>query len=301
MIDQDSNSQNKASQNSDEESSILASIAEWLKRGLTKVEEPTWQETVEEFIEAKEDVAERISDEERSLLLNLLRFGQLTVEEAMVPRSDIVALQQDASLEETVALIKQKGHSRMPVFRGALDDVAGMIHIRDVVAYWGEDSTFKLTDIIREILFVPSSMPIVHLLGKMRQTRLHMAVVVDEYGGTDGLVTIEDIVEEIVGEIEDEHDEDSAPIVKREDNIYDIEARSLLMHVEENLGVVFDISDEREDIDTLGGLVISLAGRVPKKGEIIAYSKNLEILVLDADPRRVKRLRVKINNLKTET
>ena len=140
MSEHDDSLQNKVSQNSQDETSILASIAEWLRKGLTKVEEPTWQETVEEFIEAKEDVAERISDEERSLLLNLLRFGQLTVDQAMVPRSDIIALNQNSSLEDTMALIKQKGHSRMPVYRSNLDDVAGMIHIRAGLAYWGEDS-----------------------------------------------------------------------------------------------------------------------------------------------------------------
>tara|TARA_B100000686_G_C16804802_1_gene989192 strand:+ start:9000 stop:9905 length:906 start_codon:yes stop_codon:yes gene_type:complete len=301
MSEHDDSLQNKVSQNSQDETSILASIAEWLRKGLTKVEEPTWQETVEEFIEAKEDVAERISDEERSLLLNLLRFGQLTVDQAMVPRSDIIALNQNSSLEDTMALIKQKGHSRMPVYRSNLDDVAGMIHIRDVLAYWGEDSIFKLPDIMREILFVPASMPIVNLLVKMRQTRLHMAIVVDEYGGTDGLVTIEDIVEEIVGELEDEHDEDSPPIVERGTNIFDIEARAELIIVEETIGITFDISEEIEDIDTIGGLVISLAGKVPEKGELILYSENVDILVLDADPRKVKKVRITIKNTDIDT
>ena len=293
MSEQDRPAQNGLPEKDREETSFVTSITEWLRRGLGREEATTWQETVEEFIEEEEDVAERISAEERSLLLNLLRFGGLSVEEAMVPRSDIVAIPLDASLDETVTLLKKDGHSRMPVYRDTLDDVAGMIHVRDVVAYWGEDRPFRLRDIMREILFVPPSMPVVNLLGKMRQTRLHMAVVVDEYGGTDGLVTIEDLVEEIVGEIEDEHDEAARPIVERPDGSYDIEARAPLEIVEEHIGLTFDRTDELEDIETLGGLVMSLAGRVPARGETINHPLGVDILVLDADPRRVKRLRLR--------
>tara|TARA_Y100001936_G_scaffold254153_1_gene325843 strand:- start:10289 stop:11191 length:903 start_codon:yes stop_codon:yes gene_type:complete len=280
--------------NKDEEGSILATITEWLKISLGKSEASTWQETLEEFIDEEDDVAQKISTEERSLLLNLLRFGQLTVEETMVPRSDIVALPLDSSLSDTVALLKEAGHSRMPVYRNTLDDVSGMIHVRDVLAYWGEEQTFRPREVMREILFVPSSMPIVNLLGKMRQTRLHMAIVVDEHGGTDGLVTIEDLVEEIVGEIEDEHDEDKPFIHHLPDGSYEVEARTPLSLLEEKVGITFTLSDDAEDIDTIGGLVTSLAGRVPKVGESLQFSDTLAFLVVDADLRRVKRVNIKI-------
>ena len=276
-----------------EDSSIVRSIADWLQSGRGRGGEATWQETVEEFIEEEDDVADQISDEERSLLLNLLRFGGLSVEEAMVPRSDIVAIPVDAPLADVIALLKKEGHSRMPVYRGTLDDVAGMVHVRDVLAFWGDEERFQLAEVMREILFVPPSMPVVNLLGKMRQTRLHMAVVVDEYGGADGLVTIEDLVEEIVGEIEDEHDVAARPIIERTDGTFDIEARTPLEEVAERLGVSFGDADDLEDIETLGGLVTSLAGRVPARGETVHHDAGVEILVLDADPRRVKRLRLR--------
>jgi len=293
MSEQDRPSRPDVTENDRDEASFVSSITDWLRRGFGRGGEATWQKTVEEFIDEDDDVADRISAEERSLLLNLLRFGALSVEEAMVPRSDIVAIPLGAPLDDVIALLKQAGHSRMPVFRGTLDDVAGMVHVRDVMAYWGDEQHFKLSEIMREILFVPPSMPVVKLLGKMRQTRLHMAVVVDEYGGTDGLVTIEDLVEEIVGEIEDEHDEAATPIVERADGTFDVEARALIDEVEASLGVTLGGTEELEDIETLGGLVTSLAGRVPGRGETVHHPAGVDILVLDADPRRVKRLRLR--------
>ncbi|MBT6442852.1 MAG: HlyC/CorC family transporter [Alphaproteobacteria bacterium] len=293
MSEQDRPSDPDVTESDGDEASFVSSIADWLRRGFARGGEATWQKTVEEFIDEDDDVADRISAEERSLLLNLLRFGALSVEEAMLPRSDIVALPLGAPLDDVIAILKKAGHSRMPVFRGTLDDVAGMVHVRDVMAYWGDEQHFKLSEIMREILFVPPSMPVVKLLGKMRQTRLHMAVVVDEYGGTDGLVTIEDLVEEIVGEIEDEHDEAATPIVERADGTFDVEARALIDEVEASLGVTLGGSEELEDIETLGGLVTSLAGRVPGRGETVHHPAGVDILVLDADPRRVKRLRLR--------
>jgi len=181
----------------------------------------------------------------------------------------------------------------MPVFRGALDDAIGMIHIKDVLAWHGRDSEFSLRDIVRKVLFVPPSMQVLELLLEMRATRCHMALVVDEYGGIDGLVTIEDLVEEIVGEIEDEHDRTEEPIMADDPNGTLIaDARVTIEMLEERLGVLAS-DEEREDFDTLGGLVFSLAGRVPIRGELISHPSGLEFEILDADPRRIKRLRLR--------
>ena len=211
----------------------------------------------------------------------------------MVPRNDITAVEIAATLDQVVATIKAEGHSRMPLYRGNLDDVVGMIHIRDVMRHWGEDGPCDLNAIRRDILFVPQSMPIPALLKEMRETRLHMAVVVDEYGGTHGLVTIEDLVEEIVGEIEDEHDAVDAPaLIHLDDGAVEADARVRVDELERDLAVSL-LDDAVEDaVDTLGGLVFTLAERVPRAGERIRHPAGFTFEVLEADPRRIKRLRV---------
>lgn len=277
------------------ESSFVRAIGSWLRRGLGREDETTWRESVEELIEEEEDIAEQISAEERDLLMNLLRFGKLRAEDAMVPRSDIVAVSETATLEETVDLIKSDGHSRMPVYRENLDDVIGMIHIKDVTDYWGSDQPFQLTDIMRGIVFVPESMSAVDLLAEMRQTRHHMAVIVDEYGGTHGLVTIEDLVEEIVGEIEDEHDEvDERQLVPDADGFIEADGRTRVEELERTLGMVLLEEEDGEDVDTLGGLVSAIAGRVPRRGERIEHQSGLVFEIVEADPRRVTLLRVRL-------
>jgi CBS domain containing-hemolysin-like protein len=255
------------------------------------------RETLEELIEDSEgdaQSAEPINAEERLMLMNILELGELRVDDVMVPRADIVALESGTSLNDMVALFHTALHSRMPVYRKALDDVLGMVHIKDLLSFWDRREDFKLRSIIREVLFVPPAMPVLDLLLKMRATRIHMAVVVDEYGGTDGLVTIEDLVEEIVGEIEDEHDEVEGPlIVTRADGSLDADARAPIDEFENQVGVDL-LPDERdEDVDTLGGFVFSLLGRVPQRGEVVSHTAGLEFEILDADPRRIKRLRVR--------
>jgi len=255
------------------------------------------RETLEELIEDSEGDAasnEPINAEERLMLMNILELGELRVDDVMVPRADIIALESGTSLSDMVALFHTALHSRMPVYRKALDDVLGMVHIKDLLIFWDRREDFKLRSIIREVLFVPPAMPVLDLLLKMRATRIHMAVVVDEYGGTDGLVTIEDLVEEIVGEIEDEHDEVEGPlIVTRADGALDADARAPIDEFENQVGVDL-LPDERdEDVDTLGGFVFSLLGRVPQRGEVVSHSAGLEFEILDADPRRIKRLRVR--------
>ena len=187
----------------------------------------------------------------------------------------------------------QEGHSRFPVYRETLDDAMGMIHIKDVLPWRGNDKDFVPSRVLRQVLFVAPSMQVLELLLEMRVKRSHMALVVDEFGGVDGLVTIEDLVEEIVGEIEDEHDRADEPhLVRNEDGTLDADARVPVETIEGIAGAVFT-DEEREDVETLGGLVVALAGRVPIRGELIAHGSGLEFEVVDADPRRVKRVRVR--------
>ena len=272
--------------------SVVGLIGNWLRKGLGRGNGLSWRESLGEILE-EEEIAEQISPHERDLLLNLLRFGSLTAEDAMVPRNDITAVEITAPLDEVVATIKEEGHSRMPLYRGNLDDIVGMIHIRDVMGHWGGNGPFDLEAIRRDILFVPESMPIPALLKEMRETRLHMAVIVDEYGGTHGLVTIEDVVEEIVGEIEDEHDEVEAPaLVRLDDGAMEADARVRVDELERHLAVPLLDGDEEDAVDTLGGLVFTLAERVPRAGERICHPAGFAFDVLEADPRRIKRLRV---------
>jgi CBS domain containing-hemolysin-like protein len=275
------------------EPSIVRSVSGWLVRAFARNGDTTWQESLEELIEEEDDISEQITPEERDLLMNLLRFGSLNAEDAMVPRPDIVAIEESATLEDIVEMIRQGGHSRMPVYRDTLDEIVGMVHIRDVMSYWGGTKEFQLSQIIRPVLFVPQSMPVVDLLAKMRVSRLHMAVIVDEYGGTDGLVTIEDLVEEIVGEIEDEHDIVPTPTLRiSPDGGVEADARTEIEALESHFGVQLRDNELDEDIDTVGGLVSHLAGRVPLRLDRLSHPSGLTFEILDADPRRVKRVRV---------
>ncbi len=273
-------------------SSLVRLLGRWLRKGLGRGNGASWRDFIGEVL-AEEEIAEQISPHERDLLRNLLRFGALTAEDAMVPRNDITAVEVTAPLDQVVATIKAEGHSRMPLYRDNLDDVVGMIHIRDVMRHWGGNGPFDLNTIRRDILFVPQAMPVPALLKEMRETRLHMAVVVDEYGGTHGLVTIEDLVEEIVGEIEDEHDEIETPaLVHLDDGAVEADARVRVDELERDLGVPLLDGAIEDEVDTLGGLVFVLAERVPHGGERIPHPAGFTFEVLEADPRRIKRLRV---------
>lgn len=248
---------------------------------------------LEELIEERDDTEVPIDDEERLLLSNILELKGRTIHDVMVPLADIVGVEIKTSLADLIDLITAEGHSRMPVYDETLDGATGMIHIKDVLAWRGKDESFKLSDIVRKVLFVPPSMHVLELLLEMRAKRCHMALVVDEYGGVDGLVTIEDLVEEIVGEIEDEHDRTDEPVMSvTSDGILYADARVEIETLEDRFGQLFS-EEEREDIDTLGGLVFALAGRVPVRGELISHPSGMEIEVLDADPRRVKKLKVR--------
>jgi magnesium and cobalt transporter len=231
---------------------------------------------------------------ERALLSNVLRLQGTTAYDIMVPRADIMAMPEDLTLDQAIALIQKDGHSRYPVYRESLDDIAGMVHIKDVFASVGAEAAFEIKAILRKPLFVVPSISVLDLLLQMRQSRVHMALVVDEYGGIDGLITIEDLVETIVGDISDEHDEDAEPhMTDRPDGTIDLDARTPIPTFEARLGPVLTEEERAADIDTVGGLIFTLAGRVPAKGELISHPSGLEFRVLDADPRRIRRLRVR--------
>jgi CBS domain containing-hemolysin-like protein len=227
-------------------------------------------------------------------------FQTLRVADVMTPRADIVAVELSTPFDILVAQFVEAGHSRMPIYRETLDDPVGVIHVKDVFRLMAEDEKrpsagdFVLNKLRREALYVPASMKAADLLLRMRTSRIHMALVIDEFGGTDGLVTMEDLIEAVVGEIDDEHDDAAAAaIVARPGGVYDADARAPLEELEAALGRELAPADMEEDIDTVAGLVVALAGRVPQRGEVIAHPDGYEFEVVEADPRRVRRVRVR--------
>src|SRR3954465_555205 len=251
------------------------------------------REAIEELIEETPESNTPISDDQRVLLANILKLRDKTVQDVMVPRVDIIGISADTPLDAGVRLIQAEAHSRYPVFRESLDDVIGMVHIKDVLAYWGAPKKFNLRDILRRVVFVAPPLPVLDMLLDMRRSRTHMALVVDEFGGTDGLLTIEDLVEEIVGEIEDEHDVAQTPTVaRRNDGTIDVNGRTPVELLEQEIGNVLS-EDERREIDTVGGLIFSLLGRIPERGEVVRHPSGVEFEVLAVDPRRIRRLRVR--------
>jgi magnesium and cobalt transporter len=237
---------------------------------------------------------EELDRHERALIGNILRLRGTMADDVMVPRADIVAIQADLTLEAALQAIRAEGHSRLPVYGEELDDILGMVHIKDVFAHVGNAETFSLRAILRRPLMVAPQISVLDLLLQMRQARMHLALVVDEYGGIDGLVTIEDLVETIVGDIADEHDEVEGPMVtERPDGTLDINARLSVEDFEARFGRVLTDAEREADIDTVGGLVFTLAGRVPARGEVISHPSGIEFRVLDSDPRHIRRLRVR--------
>jgi CBS domain containing-hemolysin-like protein len=275
---------------------------------------PSLRETLEEALSSADKPSDSFSAEERGMLLRLLRFGTLRVEDVMVPRADIIAADESEPLGEMLRMFQDAGVSRIPVFQETLDDPRGMIHVKDLLKWMITDTVrsdgeapqqlpdlskvdlnkpVSAAKIRRPVLYVPPSMPAMNLLLRMQSTRIHMALVVDEYGGTDGLVTIEDLVEQIVGDIEDEHDElEDAHIVLDAKLGLVALARTPVQELEQRLGLKLLTPEEEQEIDTLGGLIFALVGRIPARGEIVRHSAGLEFEVLDADPRRIKRLRI---------
>ena len=297
----------------------------------------TLRDTLEHALKEDAFAAEAFSTEERGMLTRLLRFGASRVADIMVPRADIIAVDESAPLRELIFTFEEAGISRIPLFHETLDDPRGMIHIKDLFRWLSAEAAgrplieprrktgpdapdlntpaetrpkpateeqpdigridlnrpISVAKIRRSVLYVPPSMSAMHLLVKMQTSRIHMALVVDEYGGTDGLVTIEDLVEQIVGDIEDEHDETEADLITMDPKHGLVaDARTPIAELEEHLGVKLLLEGEEADIDTLGGLVFQIVGRVPARGELVRHRSGIEFEVLDADPRRVKKLKI---------
>lgn len=288
------------------------------------------RESLEGAIESHEALnpGEAVGQEAKSMMLNIIEFSGLRVDDVMVPRVDIVAIDEADTMQDLLAKFIDANHSRMPVYRETLDGITGMIHVKDFLRWMAArgtrkrrlvkaekadkspsppglsiaatalSTTVKQAGLNREVLFVPPSMPATDLLVRMQASRTHLAIVIDEYGGTEGLVSIEDLVEVIVGDIADEHDtEEDLEIKPVEEGIYLADGRVDLAQLENLLGVDLLPEDEEEEADTLAGLIFKIAGRVPARGEIIRHESGLEFEILDSDPRRVKRVRINARNL----
>jgi CBS domain containing-hemolysin-like protein len=298
-------------------------LSAWARfKALISARAPSLRHDLQEALEAPDDKSEdSFSASERTILQNVLKLGDMRVDDVMVPRADIEAVEANVNVGYVVSRFRDVGHSLMPVFEESLDNVIGMIHIKDVLDRITEPnktppvngsgsngtngySPVKLVstalkqkigklDLVRKVLFVPPSMPVTDLLQSMQATRMHMAVVVDEYGGTDGLVTIEDLLEAVVGDIEDEHDESEAAMLKTiGEDVFVADARIELSELAQTIGSDFDPGELADDVDTLGGLIFALVGRVPVRGELVAKMKGFEFEITRADARRVRQVRI---------
>ncbi len=289
----------------------------WLRELLTNRSKSTIRADLTEALgEIGTALPDSFTANERALLRNVLNLRELRVDDVMVPRADIDAVDADDTLADLIISFRSAGHSRLPVYEDTLDNIIGFIHIKDALHRLTEERPAERDDtkrkgvpvrmistalrrkigaenLSRKVLFVPPSMPVQDLLEQMQATRIHMAIVVDEYGGTDGLVSIEDLLESLVGDIEDEHDEDDGPLVRKVDETSFIaDARVELTELQNELGPDFDAGAHIEEVDTLGGLLFDLEGRVPVRGEVITRFKGFEFEILAADARRIKRVRI---------
>ncbi|WP_375460869.1 hemolysin family protein [uncultured Enterovirga sp.] len=298
----------------------------WLERLIGRFGHRPRESMRDDLQEVLSDATEAadLSPRERLMLKNVLGFHRIRVSDVMVPRADIIAVSSDMTLGEVLQIFRTAGHSRLPAYGETLDEPLGMVHIRDFVDHLAKAGvaqpppetvgpepppaelsvdlsvTLASADMLRPVLFVPRSMPAIDLLGRMQVQHTHMALVIDEYGGTDGLVSIEDLVETVVGDIEDEHDEVEHMIVVEEAGTLLADARAGLDEVSEALGGELGVAAEHEGVDTLGGFIVARIGRVPARGELIAGPDGLEFEVLDADPRRLKRVRIHRRSAATE-
>jgi len=282
------------------------------------------RESLEGAIETHEAQypGESFKEEAKSMMLNIIEFAGLRVADVMVPRADIVAIEDTATMHDLLQRFIEANHSRLPVYRETPDDIAGMVHVKDFMGWMAAKGakqrkskaakpaapslsiraadlalTVKQAGLYREVLFVPPSMPAADLLIKMQASRIHLAIVIDEYGGTDGLVSIEDLVEQIIGDISDEHDTDEENLIKPlGEGVYAADGRVTIEKLEELLGVDFLAGEDDEEADTLAGLVFKMAGRVPPRGEIVRHDSGLEFEIVESDPRRVKRVKISTRN-----
>lgn len=276
--------------------SLLPKLVGWVKQVAGVRNDTSLKETLEEIIEEHNGHdKDFLEPEERVMLHNVLSFGDTRVSDIMIPRTDIAAVSVDISLVDLKAHILEQKHTRIPVYEEKLDQVLGFVHVKDLLSMIGGEQEYNLREVMREVLFVPPSMRIMDLLLKMRHTGGHMAIVVDEYGGTDGLVTMEDLFEEIVGDIHDEHDEDEEEedkIVKTTEGVYEVNARIRIEKLEQELGLNLITEEKDDEFDTLGGFIFFQLGHVPAKGEVLEIATGIRFEVLEADPRRITKVRI---------
>lgn len=282
-------------ENEESSSGLIGWVKSLLSPSRDNNSDDSLREAIEELIEEKEAAPQSAgAAHERRLISNILQLRDMRVVDVMVPRADIVAVDIDSSREELIALLAEKPHSRIPIYKGDMDNIVGVVHMKDMVANLAGGREFELKDIMREAMMVSPAMRGLDLLLHLRKSKVHIAFVVDEFGGIDGLVTINDMIEAIVGEINDEYEFDIEPqLIERPDGSAIADARYPVRLFEEKYGDVFHEDNENEDVDTLGGLVTSIAGHVPSRGEVIRHSSGIEFEIIDADPRRVMRVRIR--------
>lgn len=270
----------------------------WFKKLFANKTDEKLRDTLEELIEDKNNNSSgeipAINHSERMLLLNILKLRDLTVWDVMIPRADIIAVEEEITKEELLKIYAETPRSRLPIYSETLDHIVGTAHIKDFLGQIARNEEFNLPQITREVPIISPSMPVLDLLLQMQETRNHMALVIDEYGGIDGLVTLGDLLESITGDIEDMYDDQDEPQIKRtEANVIIADARLPIDEFEDHIGEVLLDDEEREEIDTLAGFLFSFAGRVPAKGEIIRHDSGLEFEVVDGDVRQIRKIKVR--------
>jgi CBS domain containing-hemolysin-like protein len=279
----------------DKDIAVSKPIQNWFKKLFKRADKGNlFKESIVEMIEehSGSDNTE-ISTEEKKILKNVLNFRDTKVSDIMIPRTDIVAIEQSITLEELTKTLINEEHTRMPVYKDSLDNVVGFVHIKDMIPILVNEKPFEIEKIIRELLVISPTMKNSDLLAKMRLSRVHMALILDEYGGTDGLVTLEDLVEEVLGDIKDEHDDSIEPeFIRLDENTIEANARLEISKLEKLLSKTIE-DKEDTDFDTIGGLLLSMVGYVPVNGEKIYHPSGIEFEILDSDPRRVKKILIR--------
>lgn len=281
-------------EDSEQDESLIQRLRLWLRENISGNRAENLKEALEEVLEEHEEVGQELPEEEQKILKKVLMFGDTDVKDIMTPRTDIKAVEYNITPEELKAYMVHHFHTRVPVYNDTLDNIKGFVHIKDLLPLFAGDAAFNMAFVLREMLFVPPSMKLTDLLVEMRQKGVHMAIVVDEYGGTDGLVTLEDVFEEIVGEIQDEHDEDEMeiPLAWNTQGYTDVDARVKIEKLEKDLGLVFAAKPENTDYETLGGLIFYKLGHVPVAGETVEYEGGIRFEIIAADARSIKKVRV---------
>jgi magnesium and cobalt transporter len=283
----------------DDSNNPFHAMRTWLKQALATKTDSSLKDVIEEAIEEHaEKGEEKLKPEERVMLHNVLDFKDITVSDIMVPRTDIIAVPCEITLDQLKVHLVEQRHTRTPVYDETMDHMQGFLHVKDLIEMIAGDKPYNLKLIIRPLLYVPPSMRLMDLLAKMRSAGNHMAIVIDEHGGTDGLVTMENVMEELVGEMPDEHDEDEQPdnkLTRVGDASYEMSARMRIDRLEEKLGLNLATEEERTQFDTVGGLIFYKLGRVPTKAEHISID-GARFEILDADARRIQKVRLQLGS-----